>query len=715
MSERHGEPANQVTEAMDRFNKEWDGAQKGGGDPPEIADFVERVPAKDRTRLLVELIKFDLEWRPENGCRINSYLERWPELRESREAIVELVTEEFELRVEGGELAARVADDLRDRFREFRLQPGELAPHLTNLELRPGLRVSGFELLRPLPGAGPALGATWLARTAVPGQYASIRYPLPYTQLSNEEIELLRHQGDRLMRLNDARIARLYELGYTERCLYLAQEYIDGRSLEREIADGPLPVRRAVRIVARTAHVLHYAHTTRDHILHGDLQPSKIILGEADRVTVLDFGLTGLWEHRREEIALSYPGILANPSYQSPEQLEEPTTVDARSDVYSLGVILYELLSGRRPFHCRGREYHDACQQIAERVRREQYTPLRAWRREVPRELEAICRRAMAREQRDRYPNARTLALDLRRFLRRQPVSAQTYATPVTRRIQLGFQRKPVGASLTAALLVTLLGSMAVLSFKVWSNTNSPANSSAARSSPAIPAAAPAGQWKTSIASGVPVSDPSTPEPSTTDAAPEQSDINPAAPAAAQTAQDGTGLLPDPRQSGYGSIIRPVARETKQSEGVLQLGPGVWAALSPDASVADWIQQHEPVTILDLRRQVAPDDVRPLERAANRRSLGLMTPENLEQYLPVLSWFSDAHKQPVLIWDDAPDRPAALWYLHQRRTGVGAEEAATHRSRLGAQDSAWWAAAERVVLENEVSSKGEQTKPPNND
>ena len=256
-------------------------------------------------------------------------------------------------------------------------------------------------------------------------------------------------------------LVTVFEVGQVEGRPFYSMKYVEGRSLYDILRDGPLENRRVARYLESAARGVEEAH--RHGILHRDLKPHNILIdAKTERALVADFGLAKLATF---DGGLTAEGdVFGTPAYMSPEQAVDSSRVTTLSDVYSLGATLYHALTGRPPFQAAN--HLETRAQVIDR----EPVPPRAFNSAVDRDLETICLKAISKEPARRYATAGTLADDLGRWLRGEPITARS-----VRRLERGWRwcrRNPLVSTLAAAVALALvIGSGVSTYFAIQANS----------------------------------------------------------------------------------------------------------------------------------------------------------------------------------------------------------------------------------------------------
>jgi len=305
---------------------------------------------------------------------------------------------------------------------------------------RPAAGVFGdYELLEEIGRGG--MGVVYKARQISLNRVVALKMVLAGRLADEDDLQRFRTEAESAGRLQHPNIVAVHEVGSVDGQHFFSMEYIDGTSLAKRLAAGPLSGRTAARYVRQIAHAVHCAH---EHgTLHRDLKPGNIMLDRSDEPHVTDFGLA---KRLGGDSGQTRTGmVVGTPSYMAPEQAAgKSRELGPACDIYGLGAVLYELLTGRPPFRAET-PLHTIMQVIENEP-----VPPRLLNTNVDADLETICLKCLEKDPARRYATAEDLACDLDRYLNREPISARS-------------------SNILARLTRTLERSQHDVSFSAWS------------------------------------------------------------------------------------------------------------------------------------------------------------------------------------------------------------------------------------------------------
>jgi serine/threonine-protein kinase len=302
-------------------------------------------------------------------------------------------------------------------------------------------QVPGYEVEAVLGRGG--MGVVYKARHLRLNRSVALKMLLAGAYACPHELARFQREAEAVAALRHPNIVQVHDVGDLEGLPFFTMEFVEGGSLARKLAGQPQPARWSAELVATLAGAVQLAHASG--IIHRDLKPANILLTADGTPRITDFGLA-----RRVEGGPEFTisgAILGTPSYMAPEQaLGKSSAIGPAVDIYALGAILYELLTGRPPFRA------ETAAETVRQVMTEEPAPPSRLNAKVPRDLETICLKCLHKSPSRRYASARELADDLRRFLDGKPVRARPVG--VTERALKWVRRRPAAALLMAALLV---------------------------------------------------------------------------------------------------------------------------------------------------------------------------------------------------------------------------------------------------------------------
>jgi serine/threonine protein kinase len=387
------EEAVQIERVCDAFEVAW----KAGMQTP-IESYLADVSDRVRRELLRELVELEVAYRTRRGERptLGEYLRRFPdELTAAYLAETPLADADSAIMVGSG--ASTIS----------------ISPTTATSTASPWPLVPGYEIVDVLGRGG--MGVVYKAIQLGAKRLVALKMIRDGVLASPEHRVRFRIEAEAAARFQHPNLVRIYEVGEQAGLPYFSMELAEGGSLDKRLADGPLAARQAAELARTLAEAVQYAHDKK--IVHRDLKPANVVLTADGRPLITDFGLAKRLDS--DTIVTGSDAILGTASYMAPEQADgQAKQVGPAGDVYSLGAILYELLTGEPPFRAEG------WQATVKLVVHEEPVPPTELRPDVPSDLETICLKCLEKDAGRRYTSAHDLATDLTRFLAGESIAA---------------------------------------------------------------------------------------------------------------------------------------------------------------------------------------------------------------------------------------------------------------------------------------------------
>jgi serine/threonine-protein kinase len=429
-----------------QFVAAWDEALRQSKPPPDLDRFLALLDEPERTRLRPELEALEQTYRQR---RASGDLPGRPDETLPLPPAADSGTVDVPSAANGARTAEAAAGGTVDYRPDGTApdQPGDAARTYVPAGRGPApvQTVAGYEILGTL-GRG-AMGVVYKARQRGLRRVVALKMILSGGHADVYELGRFRTEAEAIARVQHPGIVQIYEVGEEDGRPFFSLEYVDGGSLQKKIRGEPQPPAEAAQMARRLADAIACAHA--HGVVHRDLKPANVLLTRDGQPKITDFGLAKRLE---DDSGQTHSGaILGTPSYMAPEQAEgKVREVGALSDVYALGAVLYELLTGRPPF--KGASLLDTLEQ----VRTREPVPPTVLQLKVPGDLETVCLKCLQKDPKKRYPSAGELADDLGRYLRGEPVRARPAGR--AERLWRWARRNPKVALLSAGLVLFVVG-----------------------------------------------------------------------------------------------------------------------------------------------------------------------------------------------------------------------------------------------------------------
>lgn len=397
-----------------------------------------------------ELLKIEIGWRLRQGQRPSreEYLLRFP----SNQQLILTVFKDIEKLSFGSVEELSLATVPHQQVAEGLARDVSVDPNVSGNAITRLPQLGGYRVVREIARGG--MGVVYQATDTQLGRNVAIKMIRGDYVVDRSIVERFTTEAKAVAKLDHPNIVPVYDFGDFEGQPFFAMAYVDGESLaDRVLRDGPLPPTTAAKMMIDIISAVQHAHDRG--VIHRDIKPQNILVQGNGKVQVTDFGLA---KFQDTNSTLTRNGqILGTPAYMPPEQaVGDSSSYGERADIYSLGATLYYLLTARPPFQAAG--LNEILRQVidVEPIRLRQLDP------SLPKDLETICLKCLAKDPQLRYTTAAAMGDDLKRWLNGEPILAKR--SGVARKVWMWCRRKPIAAGFTAtAVLATILGIMTML------------------------------------------------------------------------------------------------------------------------------------------------------------------------------------------------------------------------------------------------------------
>jgi serine/threonine protein kinase len=424
--------AKELNGLLDRQNEAWSAGQR-----PSVQELLDGSSFPDDSGALLDLLYNEIVLREERGEQpaLDEYLKQYPHL-----------ADDLKLHFE---VHAALREDLLCDTQRIPDAGSQDQPDLEADDASP--RLADYEIVGRLGEGGMAV--VYKARHRRLHRLVALKMIQPGRVPSPRELLRFQTEAEAIARLQHPNIVQIYEVGQSKGLPYLVLELVEGSTLAGMLQRLTFTPKAAARLVETLARAIHHAH--EQQIVHRDLKPANVLFARDATPKITDFGLAKMLEEPadspRDATRTGEP--IGTPRYMAPEQASGLSNqIGPATDVYALGTILYECLTGRAPFVAA------TALQTMRRIREEEPASPRRLQTAIPRDLETICLKCLYKDPRRRYASALALAEDLGRFLRHEPIHARP--TPAWQRLWMWCRRRPRAAASIIATILLIFGSI---------------------------------------------------------------------------------------------------------------------------------------------------------------------------------------------------------------------------------------------------------------